>query len=341
MMIKRRQHSDLSPRGAGGGRPGVVLSAAERGELQQALLAMLDDVVGVCGRHGIRCFLVGGTALGAIRHRGFIPWDDDADIAVFRRDHARLLAALGEERPARYEVQSPERTAHYPSLITRIRLRGTEAMSREDLWTDHGGVALDVFVIENVFDSAVLRLTQGAMSIFFTGLLACRKSFAIRRKMAGYRIPAAGYAVKSALRCIVGGAFAWLPVGFFRRAALFFNRWCRNETSRFVSIPSGRLLFFNDMYRREIFAEARSVDFAGRRFSLPARAEEYLEHCYGDWRKIPENTADGTHFLCRFSIGGWRKSFAADGVVPGGCTGAGTESPLHPLGRTADDGRKL
>ena len=326
-MVQRRQHFDMSQRDAGGRRPGVVLSAAERGELQQVLLAMLDDVIGVCERRGIRCFLVGGTALGAIRHRGFIPWDDDADIAVFRRDHARLLAALGEERPARYEVQSPEHTAHYPSLITRIRLRGTEAMSREDLWTDHGGVALDVFVIENVFDSAVFRLIQGAMSIFFTGLLACRKSFAIRKKMAGYRIPAAGHAVKNAVRCIVGGMFAWLPVGFFRRAALFFNRLCCSETSRFVSIPSGRLLFFNDMYRREIFAEARSVDFAGRRFSLPVRAEEYLEHCYGDWRKTPENTADGTHFLCSFSIGGWRKNFAADEVVPGGCVGAGTEFP--------------
>ena len=294
-------------------RSGVVLSVEQLRELQEALFAVLCDVVGLCEKNGIRCFLVGGTALGAMRHRGFIPWDDDADVAVFRKDYPRFLTALREAYPSRYEVQGPECTPGYPSLITRVRLRGTEAVSREDLWTNHGGVALDVFVIENVFDFAPLRWFQGMMSLCFTGMLACRKSFLIRRQMAHYRVPGSGRAAKDAVRRFVGGVFAWLPVGFFRKIALFFNRMCRNGASRRVSIPSGRLLFFGDMYRREIFADGRAAEFAGRSCTVPAGVEDYLERCYGDWRKIPENISGGTHFLCRFAIDNWRERFDVGG----------------------------
>ena len=294
-------------------RPGVMLSGEQLRDLQDALLAILCDVVAICEQYGIRYFLVGGTALGAVRHHGFIPWDDDADIAVFRRDYPRFLKALGEVYPSRYEVQSPECTSGYPSLVTRIRLRGTEAMSREDLWTDHGGIALDVFVIENVFDLVPLRWFQGMMSLFFTGLLACRKNFAVRKKMARYLIPESARVAGSAVRCFVGGAFAWLPPGFFRNVALFFNRMCRNETSRYVSIPSGRRLFFDDMYRREIFADSRMIDFAGSSFAVPVGVEDYLEHCYGDWRETPEHDREGTHFLCSFSIDDWRENFLSAG----------------------------
>ena len=320
MMFRRNRHANSPHRGTETTEriPGVVLSIEQRRELQEALFAILCDVVDLCERCGIRYFLVGGTALGAVRHHGFIPWDDDVDIAVFRRDYPRFLEALGEAHPSRYEVQSPECTVGYPSLITRIRLRGTEAMSREDLWTDHGGVALDVFVIENVFDLMPLRYFQGMMSLFFTGLLACRKSFAIRKKLSRYLIPGSARVAGNAVRCFIGGVFAWLPFGFFRNIALFFNRMCHNEKSRYVSIPSGRLLFFNDMYRRDIFAAAERVAFAGRSFTAPIGVGDYLEHCYGDWRKTPEHVPEGTHFLCRFSIDGWREKFFASGTAGGG-----------------------
>ena len=163
-------------------------------------------------------------------------------------------------------------------------------------------------MLENVFDSPVPRLFQGVMSLFFTGLLACRKSFVVRRQLAPYLIPGSGYDRKTRLRVLVGALFAFIPIATVRKAALFFNRLCRDDSSCRVSVPSGRKYFFGDQYDRAIFADARPGVFAGLPVPLPLRVESYLDHCYGNWRQLPEVPA-GTHFFCRLAIDNWRQCF--------------------------------
>ena len=142
---------------------GVCLSDGQLKELQTILTGMLRDIVVVCEKYQLRCFLVGGTALGAMRHGGFIPWDDDIDLAMFREDYERFIGCFEAEFAGKYYVQTPEHTAGYPSLITRVRAAGTMVRCREDLWTDeaHSGAWVDIFVIENTFDNKLLRTIHG------------------------------------------------------------------------------------------------------------------------------------------------------------------------------------
>ena len=90
--------------------------------LQKVLTEMLRDVVGICRDHGIDYTLGGGVCLGAVRHGGFIPWDDDIDFNIPRRDASRLLQVLRETRSEKYWVHDVRSTDNYTLGLIRVRL---------------------------------------------------------------------------------------------------------------------------------------------------------------------------------------------------------------------------
>ena len=283
---------------------GVCLSDVELRDLQQTLTGMLQDIVMVCNKYQIPYFLVGGTALGAMRHQGFIPWDDDIDIAMFRRDYEHFLSCFDADMADKYYVQSPEYTDGYPSLIPRIRARGNVVRSREDLWTDeaHSGAWVDLFVIENTFDNKILRFCHGIMSLCLGGILACRKTFATRKALQPFIVRKSKYARKVLLRSLIGGCLGWIPVNWLRKMANGCNRMCKCNSGKFVTIPTGHWRFFGDMYARVDFSGTRMAEFERIPCRIPASVEKYLSHCYGAWQKIPPESGREVHFFCVFSL---------------------------------------
>src|SRR3954462_2787350 len=88
---------------------------------QMRLLEMLDVFVGICNRHNINYWLVCGTLLGAKRHGGFIPWDDDLDVAILQRDHEKLVSILKDELPEDLKLQTKVTDKKYWYYFPRIR----------------------------------------------------------------------------------------------------------------------------------------------------------------------------------------------------------------------------
>ena len=116
----------IQPEGA------VVLTDEQLLDLQKTLNGILRDIISVCAKHHLRYFLGGGSALGAIRHHGFIPWDDDIDINMPREDHDRFVQVFRQEFGTKYWVHTPEETAGYGLLLSRVLLKGTSVRTRED-----------------------------------------------------------------------------------------------------------------------------------------------------------------------------------------------------------------
>ena len=133
----------IQPEGA------VVLTDEQLLDLQKTLNGILRDIVSVCAKHHLRYFLGGGSALGAIRHHGFIPWDDDIDINMPREDHDRFVQVFRQEFGTKYWVHTPEETAGYGLLLSRVLLKGTSVRTREDFHNPECGAFIDIFVIEN------------------------------------------------------------------------------------------------------------------------------------------------------------------------------------------------
>lgn len=283
---------------------GISISPDQLKNLQNALLEILKDVIFVCDKYKIKYFLVGGTALGAMRHGGFIPWDDDIDIAMLRPDYKRFTSCFEKELADRYYLQIPETTDGYTSLIPRIRKKGTLVRSREDLWTDneHSGACIDMFIIENTFDNKIMRFFHGTMCIISGGILACRKTFFIRKYLRPYVIPNSKYAKKIKLRSFIGFFFSWLSINYIRKMANRCNKMCSNDNGEYVTIPSGHWRFFKETYLRKDFSKTKTILFDGAKCQISTNVEKYLSKCYNNWQSIPAEKDREQHFFCDFSL---------------------------------------
>ena len=115
-------------------------------EIQLYKLDILNDIVSICDKYDIKYILHYGTLLGAIRHNGFIPWDDDIDIAVSWNDHKKLIEALKKERSGEYFVQNIWTDIKFSLLWTQVRVNKTTSMPLAYYDYDiHWGMCIDVF----------------------------------------------------------------------------------------------------------------------------------------------------------------------------------------------------
>lgn len=94
-------------------------------ELRKEQIAILDEIVRICNDNGIKYFLDYGTLLGAVRHKGYIPWDDDIDIGMLRSDYEKFIKSYPSDKNNKYFVQTLETDPNYWHSYARIRKKNT------------------------------------------------------------------------------------------------------------------------------------------------------------------------------------------------------------------------
>lgn len=115
--------------------------------LQLRILEILEVIQQVCEQHGLRYYMIDGTLIGAVRHKGFIPWDDDMDIGMPRPDYERLIAHAAEWFPKRYELVCFENDPSYPLHFAKVQDAESTLVERPHLYY-LGGVYVDLFPID-------------------------------------------------------------------------------------------------------------------------------------------------------------------------------------------------
>ena len=268
-----------------------VLTDKELHQLQAALLDMLVDLDLFFQSNQIRYSLAGGSALGVIRHGGFIPWDDDVDLLMPRMDYDKFRKIFQKKLGEKYWLHTPENTDGYGLGFARIRKKGTVCRSRDDIHNEECGVYIDIFIMENTYDSSVLRKMHGLLSMFCGFAYSCRRflEFQDLNLSLVQGNPEAEKIFNK--KIFFGKLFAFKSLDGWTRTWNKVNSMCRNTTSKYVTVPSGRRHFFKEMYDRKWACEMKRCDFTfdGKKhtFSLMKGARFYLKKMYGDYMKLP------------------------------------------------------
>ena len=151
------------------------ISLEETREMQRIILGILEAIDKVCRKHNLQYFMIAGTMLGAVRHHGFIPWDDDADVALPRHDYEVLLAHANEWLPEEYELVDYEKDSHYPYQFARIQDKRTTYILRRS-FKFLGGIPVDVFPIDGMTENRLAR-KQTALLLAARPLQARQRHF--------------------------------------------------------------------------------------------------------------------------------------------------------------------
>ena len=270
--------------------------------IQTILLEMMGDFDTFCQENGLRYFLCSGTALGAVRHGGFIPWDEDVDIAMPREDYDQLAGLFTAQYGDRYLLQNLDSGNGYNLAFTKIRKKGTRYIEIFDTAPEQAGIFVDVYPLENTPDFPLWRWAHGVVSDFLHLCCSCVRAKFYQPVYHTY------FDDKAALKTVRFKAFLGTCLSFFslERWCRLTNRWaacCKNTQSRYVTFPCGRKHYFGEMFPRQALYPLQRVAFAGRQFSMMHDPAAHLTVLYGDYTVIPPKNEQERHAILELDLG--------------------------------------
>lgn len=279
------------------------ITEEERRVIKDVIMEITMDVVQVCEELQIPYMLGGGSALGAVRHHGFIPWDDDLDLNVPRQYIDTLMRAVEERYGEKYAIEIPMQTDGYLSSFIQIHRRDT--VFREYLWQKEAscGIKIDLFVIENTYDSKWRRYWHGFRVDAGLFLLSCYRMFLWRKEYLALAGDDASARRSMRIKQVIGAPIALMPRFFYRRVQRCMSE-CRNTRSKYVTIPSGRKHFFGELYEREQLLHTINMEFEGHLLSVTAAYDHYLSRLYGDYMTLPPEEKREQHVLYDLKLPG-------------------------------------
>lgn len=274
----------------------VPISEEQRNQIQAVLLEMYVDILHVCEKYNLVPFLAGGCALGAVRHGGFIPWDDDLDIAMLREHYDILLNVIETEYPDKYIVNAPEKSEKPKERFAKIMKKGTlfkEIVTVPD--EDLNGIFVDVFPLENIPDNDIVKTVKGIrcnMAEFIGSQVFLRENATPESKSLLKATGGASYAVRTAVGIIFGVKKSKWWYQHINKLGQYRN----NATKRCASVY-GRKHYFGEILNRTQIMPPRYVDFCGIKAPVFNDLEGYLTLMYGDYMKIPPVEKREVHMI--------------------------------------------
>jgi len=258
-------------------------------------LDILKHVHRICIDNNLKYYLMGGTLLGAVRHKGFIPWDDDIDICMFREDYDKLREILQKEKNGKYFIQHYSTDTNYTRYITKIRINGTKFVEKKlKNLNIHHGIFIDIFPLDRIRKADSIGVKSRA---FLARLLL--KIYSIK---SGNTITVSKY--KTFIMSILRFPFYLIPKIILIKIVEWLYTMSNKSDSVFAVNFSSRYGYKKQTYPLETFGEGTILNFEGEVFIAPSEWEIILRRIYGEYMKFPpEDKRNSGHEVIQIDLG--------------------------------------
>lgn len=267
---------------------GYQMSQEELRQVQMVELEMLIEVSRICKKCGIHYCISAGTMLGAIRHGGFIPWDDDADVAMLRSEYEKFRVACETELDQdRFYFQDYRNTKGYRWGYGKLRRKGTEFIRlNQEYMPYEQGIFIDIMPYDYVPENRVCRYIH------------CFESFLFRKTFWS----AVGRNSKEPVKRMVYSLLYRIPeeklYGWYTK---FIERSNRKK-SRYIRILTFPVPGKQMGYRTEWFLKIGKVMFEGESLAGMKEYDAYLSYKYGNYMELPPEGSRKTHPISKLTL---------------------------------------
>ncbi|HCS76163.1 MAG TPA: LicD family protein [Clostridiales bacterium] len=253
-------------------------------KVQKTQADILKDVLALCDRHKIDIFIIFGSALGVVRHQGFIPWDDDIDIGIFREDLPRFKRAAEEDLGNRYEFLTCETNKNYACTVTHFQKKGTKFISRDVKDCKYTpGINIDIFVYDHLADGCIARKYQYFMTWFLGRLLY----------LSGKGTPFIPYTgVKKKAAELICNLVRWglrvlhiTPIKVYRRFQKVSQRYNLRRTEYYAAFETPKP-WANAMRKSDAYP-LQDMPFMDFTVKIPKNTDQLLTTIFGDYMQLP------------------------------------------------------
>ena len=251
------------------------LNKQELEQLHNILYEMMCEIDTICRKHKIKYVICGGTLLGAVRHKGFIPWDDDVDIRMERTEYNKFCQVCQDELDSdKYFFQTYKTDCEYPWFYGKLRYNysryvrnGQEHLNMND------GIFVDIFVSDGLPNEKnkqwfILKCCYCLKKILYSSV-GCVNEHNFFKRL--------GYIVLSKIpRKLVYTLFEFIS-----------NKYSDREKYKYVADYSFSTITLNDVIPRKWLLNLSQVTFNGRKFLTTYAVDKWLRRTYGDYMKLP------------------------------------------------------
>ena len=244
-------------------------------EIQQMELGIMEYIHEVCQKIGVKYFLAYGSLIGAVRHKGFIPWDDDMDICMLREDYEKLQDYLISNPDERYEVMSYKNNLNYVYPFMKVQDNQTYLLEEDVRIDSNMGIYVDIFPVDGYEDDSVFKDKM-------TRLIK-------KRQLSCYTFKGITN-TKSLLNSLI--RYISVIIFYFTNT----NKYIRgiDELAKSRKVDDYELvdyLIYKDMHKpvwkREWLEQTIMGVFEGKEFMIPKNYHEILTSDYGDYMQLP------------------------------------------------------
>ena len=242
-------------------------------DFQGKILETMKYIDSLCRTHGITYYIMGGTALGAIRHGGFIPWDDDLDIFMTPSEYEKFKAVFEQENSEKYVIQEWRTTPDYLEYA-KVRMNGTTFIEEhfKDRLEMHHGIYVDIMILHKVPNKKFTQKKIYFYSKFVTLYALSQRNWKPKTKFQAFALK-----LLKILPC------KWLAKHFYKQIYKYDSLEMDFKYCYWITPAK----FKNGLFDEEFFKTPVDIPFEDTALMGSEKIKEYLEYRYGDYMKLP------------------------------------------------------